>query len=77
MTDNNQEIMDLITARLSLGRERYGHGVRVDDDTRKWGTKENSWEEMAMEEILDCMIYAAASIIRIKKRRSQLSDSTE
>ena len=76
MADNNQEIMDLIIARLNLGRERYGHGVRVDDDTRQWGTKDNSWEEMAMEEILDCMIYSAASIIRIKKKR-QLSLQTK
>ena len=26
----------LIRERLNLGREKYGHGVRVNDDTSTW-----------------------------------------
>jgi len=54
----------LISARLDLGKSRYGHGVRSNDDTRTWGTKRNSWIEMAEEEILDAIIYIAADYIR-------------
>jgi len=69
--DDNDEIMTLLQARLKLGRERYGHGVRVNDDTTQWGTPTNDWEEMAMEEVLDGLIYAAAAIIRCRKRKTQ------
>ena len=69
--DNNKEIMKLLQDRLSLGRSRYGHGVRIDDDTRTWGTKDDSWEEMMLEEALDGMIYSAASMLRLKKYRAQ------
>jgi len=55
-----KEILD----RLALGRERYGHGVCVDHDTTTWGTKENSWMEMAREEFLDAVIYVIADYIR-------------
>tara|TARA_Y100000389_G_scaffold201059_2_gene242878 strand:+ start:4329 stop:4550 length:222 start_codon:yes stop_codon:yes gene_type:complete len=67
--DDNKEIMELLKKRLDLGRERYGHGVRVDDDTREWGTEENSWELMMLEEALDGMIYSAAAMIRIIRKR--------
>lgn len=67
--DDNQEIMDLLQKRLDLGRERYGHGVRVDDDTTKFGTESNDWELMLLEEVLDGMIYSAASMIRIMRAR--------
>ena len=68
--DDNDEIMSLLKDRLALGKQRYGHGVRIMDDTRQWGTDTDSWETMMMEEALDGMIYAAASILRIKKRRA-------
>lgn len=68
-TDDNEEIMNLLRSRLALGKERYGHGVRINDDTRQWGTDTDSWETMMMEEALDGMIYAAAQLLRIKKRR--------
>lgn len=55
-----KEILD----RLALGQKKYGHGVRVDDDTTTWGTKENSWMEMAREEFLDAVIYVIADYIR-------------
>jgi hypothetical protein len=50
--------------RMALGKSRYGHGVRVNDDTRTWGTKQNSWNEMAREELLDAIIYVVADYIR-------------
>jgi hypothetical protein len=56
----SQNIQD----RLAIGRERYGHGVRSDDNTREWGTKRNSWCEMAEEELLDCVVYVIADYIR-------------
>ena len=67
--DDNEEIMELIRQRLELGRERYSHGVRVDDDTREWGTKDNDWELMAIEEVMDGLVYAAAAIIRLRRRK--------
>lgn len=56
--------MKEILERLAIGRDRYGHGVRVDDNTTSWGTKENSWMEMAREEFLDAVIYVVADYIR-------------
>lgn len=53
-----------LLARLELGLKRYNHGVRVDDDTKKWGTPRNSWLDMAKEELLDAIIYVLADYIR-------------
>ena len=73
MSDDNAEIMKLLHERLALGNQRYGHGVRVDDDTREFGTSDNSWETMMMEEALDGMIYAAAQLLRIKRTREKIA----
>lgn len=70
---DNEEIISLLKARLELGKKRYGHGVRVMDDTREWGTKRDSWEEMMLEEALDGMIYSAAAMLRLLRRRDQKS----
>lgn len=69
MADDNSEIMQLLQERLNIGKYRYGHGVIVDDDTTQYGTSDNNWETMMMEEALDGMIYAAAQLIRIKRKR--------
>ncbi len=69
LIDDNKEIIKLLQDRLKLGRERYGHGVIVDDNTIKYGTQENDWELMALEEMLDGLIYTAASIIRLRRQR--------
>lgn len=69
--DDNGEILDIIKQRMEVGLERYGHGLRTADDTRQWGTAEDSWEEMALEEALDGMIYLAASILRITRARKK------
>lgn len=55
---------EAVRARLDLGRERYGHGIRVEDDTTQWGTKTDSWLEMGLEEIDDLAIYVAAQLSR-------------
>ena len=59
--------MDLITERLAFGKEKYGHGVRVTDDTTTWGTPVNSWMHMALEEYLDGIIYVVADYIRTRE----------
>lgn len=71
MSDDNEEIMTLIQGRLQLGRERYGHGVRVDDDTRTFGTESDNWELMLLEEVLDAQIYCAAAMIRIMRSKER------
>ena len=58
-----------ILGRLELGLKRYNHGVRVDDDTRTWGTPKDSWMEMAKEELLDAIIYTIADYIRNVRSR--------
>lgn len=62
--DENWHIIQLLKARMKLGAERYGHGLRVYDDTRTYGTQEDSWEEMGLEEMLDGLVYLSAAIIR-------------
>ena len=61
---NMEDPRDLILERLQLGKTKYGHGVRVDDDTMTWGTKKDSWMHMAKEEFLDGIIYVIADYIR-------------
>ena len=67
--ERNDEIRELINERLELGRERYGHGIRPSDDTRQWGTKVDSWAEMALEEALDLSIYLSAELLRVQDLR--------
>ena len=66
MKDDNDEIVNLIKERLVIGESRYGHGIRVMDDTRTWGTPDDSWAEMGLEEVLDLALYLAAACIRIR-----------
>ena len=53
-----------IQKRLEIGKARYNHGVRAHDDTTQWGTKRDSWLEMALEEIDDAIIYIVAESLR-------------
>ena len=57
-------LRESLLGRLDLGRGKYGHGVRVMDDTVTWGTKKDSWLEMASEELLDAIIYVIADYLR-------------
>ena len=65
MKDDNDRILKLIKERLAIGEERYGHGVRKNDDTTQWGTKTDSWTEMGLEEALDLTIYLSAQLLRL------------
>ena len=75
--DDNDEILEMLKARLKLGRERYGHGVRVEDDTTQWGTEKNDWELMAIEEVMDGLIYSAAAIIRLQRKRQEQTQNNK
>ena len=66
--DDNRRIVNNILERLEKGATEYKHGMRVNDDTRMYGTKDNSWLEMALEEYLDGILYITSSLIRHKRR---------
>jgi hypothetical protein len=61
----NPELAHAITARLEKGKEAYGHELRPMDDTTAWGTKVDSWLEMAEEEIADAIIYVLTNWLRL------------
>jgi hypothetical protein len=65
--NDNKEVLDLIKQRLELGYKSYGHGLKVDENTQEHGTVDNSWIEMAQEELLDAIIYMSASLIRLRR----------
>ena len=74
MTDDmgvNEEILTMLKERMAVGVERYGHGLRPMDDTTQWGTKEDSWVEMGIEEVLDNLIYIATAMLRIRHLEEQ------
>lgn len=68
-TDNDR-IRALLEKCFIAGKANYGHGFRIDDDTRQWGTEEDSWLEMGLEEVLDAVLYLAAHILRLKDAES-------
>ena len=70
MKDDNDRILKLIKERLAIGEERYGHGVRKNDDTTQWGTID-SWTEMGLEEALDLTIYLSAQLLRVLDKEAE------
>ena len=74
---NASDILPALNARLSLGRERYGHGVIIDSDTTTYGTSTNDWLEMAHEEFYDGIVYLTAEEIRRNRDKSKHSRSVE
>lgn len=74
--DDNWHIIQILKSRMKLGAERYGHGIRVYDDTRKYGTKEDSWEEMGLEEMLDGLVYLSSAIIRRDREKKYNTHKT-
>ena len=70
--DANPDIKKMILERMAIGVKRYGHGIRVWDDTTEWGTKDDSWLEMALEEALDMAIYLASAILRLRSLNKKL-----
>lgn len=71
--DDNPDIIEIIKERMAVGVERYGHGLRTEDDTTQWGNKDDSWVEMGIEEALDLTVYLATALLRIKKERRALT----
>ena len=71
MKDDNEKILELIQERMTIGEERYGHGIRKNDDTKQWGTKTDSWTEMGLEEALDLTIYLSAQLIRLLDKEEE------
>jgi len=71
MKDDNEKILELIQERMTIGEERYGHGIRKNDDTTQWGTKLDSWTEMGLEEALDLTIYLSAQLIRLLDKEEE------
>jgi hypothetical protein len=57
-------VNEMIWGRLRIGADNYGHGIRVQADTRDYDTVQNSWAEMALEEVLDAIIYCASQAVR-------------
>ena len=41
----------------------------MDQNTQDFGTKDDDWELMALEEMLDGLIYTTASIIRYRRKK--------
>jgi hypothetical protein len=70
--DFQKDINDLLCKRLEFGRQKYGHGVNINENTRNFGTAQDSWGEMFMEETLDGMVYAAAAMLRRKKENKNI-----
>jgi len=54
--EEQKRILDELQRRLDKGRQTYGHGVRIRDPY--------DWREMALEEVLDGMVYIAAALLR-------------
>ena len=64
--DQNREIVAVILQRLQVGIKSYGHGFRIHDDTRQFGTETDDWVEMALEEAIDGSLYLVAQLLRIR-----------
>ena len=58
------EFRRFLERRQRLGFAKYGHGVRREEDTRRFGTHEDSWWEMAQEEIGDAVSYVVCARLR-------------
>jgi len=62
-----KRILDELQRRLEKGRQTYGHGVRIHDPY--------DWREMALEEVLDGMVYIAAALLREREERAREEES--
>jgi len=56
----NDQIIELIRERLEIGAKKYGHENVVSDN--------RDFIKEALEEVLDCMVYASCKLIEIDKR---------
>jgi|TARA_Y100000034_G_C6561099_1_gene242816 hypothetical protein len=56
----NDQIIELIRERLEIGAKKYGHENVVSDN--------RDFIKEALEEVLDCMVYASCKLIEIDKK---------
>lgn len=74
MSQNKDTILDLVAARLEMGKEKYGQPVRVLDTGKisflsplsgssKYISPKNYWRFHALEEFLDAIVYTIAAEI--------------
>ena len=80
--DRREDIIDKINKRLDFGRNKYGHGMQIHDDTTQYSSKwdkcsAQNWLMMAYEEMLDGCIYFAAEIIRAENKKLNIKYITK
>ena len=56
----NDKIIKLVRERLEIGAKKYGHENVVSND--------RDFIKEALEEVLDCMVYASCKLIEIKEK---------
>ena len=59
----NDQIIELVRERLEIGAKKYGHENVVSDD--------RDFIKEALEEVLDCMVYASCKLIEIKEKNEK------
>jgi len=69
--EDQEDIISNINKRLNFGSRKYGHGIIINDDTKKYASdwdesSAQDWLAMAVEENCDQMVYFAAAIIKAK-----------
>ena len=57
----NEQIIELIKARLEKGKREYGQQVDPFDG--------RNWEKEALEELLDGCVYLATAILKLKSKK--------
>ena len=57
----NEQIIELIKARLEKGKREYGQQVDPFDG--------RDWEKEALEELLDGCVYLATAILKLKGKK--------
>ena len=66
-TPRHSDVIDLIKKRMAEGAKKYGHGMRVADDTRQYKSTRDSWVEHALQENLDGIVYMASALERLRR----------
>ena len=69
-------IINLLEERFEFGRRKYNQGVSIDSDMSTYTlSKEDSYIDMQIEEILDGLIYTSASKLRYLKQIGKYNNS--
>ena len=61
----NSEIISMIQKRLEKGKREYSDQLDPDDG--------RDWIKESVEEMLDCCVYLAAELLRIKNKKERKS----